>query len=105
MSRLIQAMNEVCRQARSQFLIVSCPMDEEKRNRLKSICSAEEIPYLPLDAALSESREPITFPHDPHWNATGHRLAADAIDSFLRQQRIFSAASLPSSSPGSESGI
>jgi hypothetical protein len=99
MSQLIQAINGACRQAQSRLLVVSCPLDEEKRCRLLTVCAAEEIPYLPLDAALAQSRQAITFPHDPHWNATGHRIAADAIDAFLRQQGIFPPESSAAPSP------
>jgi hypothetical protein len=96
MAQLIRAINGVCRQAQSRFLVVSCPLDEKKQFRIQTVCAAEGIPYLPLDDALAQSRQAITFPHDDHWNATGHRLAADALDAFLRRQEIF-----PPSSPAS----
>jgi hypothetical protein len=29
------------------------------------------------------TEDPVSFPHDDHWNAHGHQIAADAIDAFL----------------------
>jgi hypothetical protein len=53
-----------------------------------------EIPYLAVDPQFESTASPVTFPHDAHWNAKGHKLAADAIETFLREVRIFNAPSL-----------
>jgi hypothetical protein len=33
-------------------------------------------------------REAVKFPNDPHWNARGQRVAADAVEEFLVEQSI-----------------
>ncbi len=96
MSCLISSLQGLCAQSGAQLIVVSCPMHEELRDCLQQACLAETVSYHALDAALSESPEPTVFPHDPHWNRTGHRVVADALDAFFRQQKIFPV--LPASS-------
>jgi hypothetical protein len=95
--RLIQALSELCQEKRSKLVIASYALDPEQIECVKSVCASQTIPFLPLDPALVSARQRFTFPNNPHWNATGHRIAADAIDAFLRQQGIFSS-SLPAPS-------
>jgi hypothetical protein len=87
--RLLQALNELCRDKQSTLVIASFGLDPEQTDCVKAVCASQTIPLLLLDPALTAGRESITFPNNPHWNATGHRLAADALDAFLRQQGIF----------------
>lgn len=82
-NQLIKAMNELCKKNASVFILVSVPMDAKKRALLQKIAEEHEIPYLPLDAQFESTITRVTFPHDAHWNAEGHKLAANAIDTFL----------------------
>ncbi len=88
-SRLVLAMNLLCKEAQSRLIIVSCPMNTDRQTHLKEICDREGIPYLSLDQDFAKCRETTTFLHDPHWNATGHRVAAEAIGQFLESNRLF----------------
>jgi hypothetical protein len=89
MALLIRDMNAFCTGRNMRLVLVSVPMDTGKRAVLQKACSSESIPYLPLDSAFAAAKEQMMFQHDLHWNAAGQRLAADAIDAFLRQQGIF----------------
>jgi hypothetical protein len=80
---LLKAINELCRQNRSLFILISIPMSEERRAVLQRIAEEERFPYLPLDAYFRNRLVSTTFPHDLHWNPTGHEIAANAVDAFL----------------------
>jgi hypothetical protein len=86
---LVKAMNDLCRQSNADFMIASVPMDEGRRAFLQDLCLNENIPYLSLDESFSEAEDRVTFPHDGHWNPTGHYLAAETIERFLRDQGVF----------------
>ena len=86
---LITAMNELSRKAGSQFVLVSIPMNVEKRTWLQKIAEKGSIPYLQLDEYFESKGASVKFPHDGHWNADGHAIAANAIDEFLRELRLF----------------
>lgn len=86
--RLLLRMDEQARQIQARFVIVSVPMGEEKRQILKSFTEKHDISYLALDETFSKVTETVTFANDEHWNPTGHRVAADAIESFLKQQGL-----------------
>ncbi|MDB4728370.1 hypothetical protein OAF63_06230 [Saprospiraceae bacterium] len=57
------------------------------QDRLQDFCQKNQIPFLPLHAGFDnfkkENEEPLYFYHDGHWNATGHRLAAENVLFFL----------------------
>lgn len=91
MTYLIKSMKDLCASRNMQLVLVSCPMDAQRRTVLRNACESAGIPFLPLDSAFANPLDRTDFPHDVHWNALGHRIAADAIDAFLRQQGIFSA--------------
>jgi lysophospholipase L1-like esterase len=80
--RLISRMNGTSKANGSRFVLVSVPMGEG-RSVLQDVANREGIPYLPLDTAFGMTEDPVSFPHDDHWNAHGHQIAADAIDAFL----------------------
>jgi hypothetical protein len=90
---LIKNINALCKNNGSAFVLVSVPMDTEKRAVLQKITEDHEIPYLALDALFESTATPVTFPHDAHWNAKGHKLAAGAIETFLRDLPVFNAPS------------
>jgi hypothetical protein len=64
---------------------------ELPNRRLADFLSAEKIPYLDLlpvfrTAAANPATLPLHFRHDGHWTVAGHRLAAEAIHDFLRNE-------------------
>jgi hypothetical protein len=91
--QLIKNINALCKNNGSALVLVSVPMDTEKRAVLQKITEDHQIPYLALDALFESNASPVTFAHDPHWNANGHKLAAGAIETFLRELRVFNAPS------------
>jgi hypothetical protein len=44
---------------------------------------------LPLDSFFESKEKETTFPHDGHWNESGHENAAAAIDEFLKELKVF----------------
>lgn len=80
----------------SRLVVVSCPAAGEGKpaeaaesiQHLSGALSAAGIPYLPLDQAFEGKGITTRFEHDRHWNADGHRLAAETIDSFLKDTGI-----------------
>ncbi len=61
--------------------------------RLTAILDRAGIPYVDLlpifrQAAQEENAPPLHFAHDGHWTPAGHRLAAEAITSFVQQLRL-----------------
>jgi len=59
--------------------------------RLTRFLTSEGIPHLDLlpvfrQAAGQPDTPPLHFQHDQHWTEAGHRLAAEAIAEFLRQE-------------------
>jgi hypothetical protein len=86
---LITGMNELSKKNGSLFVLVSVPMGEEQRTFMQNITDKEKIPYLPLDAHFESTVASVTFPHNSHWNAKGHEIAASAIDTFLWKSDVF----------------
>ena len=86
---LITSMNDLCKKSGSLFVLVSIPLDARRRTFLQKLADAEKIAYLPLDAPFESTLSRTEFPHDAHWNAKGHELAANAIDAFLWESRVF----------------
>jgi hypothetical protein len=64
--------------------------DVEKPNkRLRAFCRKNDISFLDLLStfrAAVESGQTLYLPTDHHWNADGHRLAAETILADLRQR-------------------
>jgi hypothetical protein len=48
------------------------------------IAALDLLPGFAERAAVSS--EPLFWPNDGHWNAAGHRLAAELLSGFLRDQ-------------------
>jgi lysophospholipase L1-like esterase len=66
---------------------------EAPNRRLATILDGADIPYLDLmpifqDAATHPETPHLYFRHDFHWSAAGHALAAQAVESFLREQGV-----------------
>lgn len=89
MTYLIRSMNDLCKSRNMRLVLVSCPMDTQRRTVLQNACESAGILFLPLDSAFANPPDRTDFPHDVHWNTLGHRIAADAIEAFLLQQGIF----------------
>ena len=81
--QLIVSMNDLCKREGSVLILVSIPMEIEKREVLQSVAEAQGIPILFLDETFEAATTPTTFAHDGHWNAEGHKIAASAIEDFF----------------------
>jgi hypothetical protein len=84
MGRLLSGMQDTCQQGGSRLVVVSIPMIEEQRTSLQEALASAGVLYLPLDGDFKSSGSNTSFAHDFHWNAKGHKIAADAIDAFLQ---------------------
>lgn len=63
--------------------------------RLAAILDEAGVPYLDLlpvfqDAASQPTTPPLYFRYDFHWSQAGHALAAEGIESFLRERGLLS---------------
>jgi hypothetical protein len=61
--------------------------------RLATILDGAGIPYLDTlpvfqEAASEAEAPPLYFRYDFHWSPTGHRLAAEAVESYLRESGL-----------------
>jgi hypothetical protein len=81
--QLIISMNDLCKREGSVLILVSIPMEIEKREALQGVAEAQGIPILFLDETFEAATTPTTFAHDAHWNAEGHKIAAGAIEEFF----------------------
>lgn len=81
--RLLRATRDVAAVIGARFVLVSVPMPAHKRRPLRELADRDALSYLALDASFSGRGEPLTFPHDDHWNSSGHRVTAAAIGEFL----------------------
>lgn len=89
---LLTSMNELCKKSGSVFMLVSVPTNNlRNRTFLQKFAKEEKIAYLPLDTQFESTVTSTTFPHDSHWNAKGHEIAANAIDAFLLKSGVFDA--------------
>ncbi len=86
---LLSALKERSAGHGARFILVSVPMGARNREFLREFAAREEIPHLPLDACFSTAAGQPIFPHDQHWNVEGHRIAAQAIDGFLHDVKVF----------------
>ena len=94
---LIESMARETQAAGSRFAVVSASSPEQlwprhRQRRLAALLAARSIPYLPLAPTLQRQADqaslllhgfPGQAPGEGHWNATGHRLAAEAIVPWL----------------------
>ena len=73
------------------FATESLRMDDQPEDRrfkrLKALAEARDIPIIDFyDFLLKQGKAPADarLAHDPHWNATGHQLAAQALLDYLK---------------------
>ena len=86
---LLQSINRLCIGNNAKFILVSVPMEREKQAWLEDLAQREKIPYLALDPYFELKEGQLTFSHDKHWNSIGHKIAANAISTFLRESEVF----------------
>jgi hypothetical protein len=87
--RLICEVNNFTAAHGAKLVLVSVPLDDDERNVLREVATRENIPYLPLDDALRNAAENVTFHNDYHWNADGQRVVAGSVERFLIETGIF----------------
>ncbi len=86
---LLRRMASDCREVGIRLLVVSTPGPRDFADGLARTLAGLGVPYHSLDEAFKgRSREKTKFPHDPHWNARGQRVAADAVEEFLVEQSV-----------------
>ncbi|MBI4358480.1 MAG: SGNH/GDSL hydrolase family protein [Candidatus Omnitrophica bacterium] len=93
-SRILNAMHQVSESIGARFLVYEfSPGVGEKPERpteVEIICRELGIPYLNLSDRFFErstGKRIFCHLHDGHWNAKGHRLAAELIDAYLKKER------------------
>ncbi len=88
--KILSAIQQLAQHHQAQFILVSIPMSADQRAVLQQSARQEQFPYLTLETAWQNTPlENLTFPHDKHWNANGHEMAAHAIDEFLHTLKIW----------------
>ena len=89
--RLLDEMQDRCREMQARLVLVSTPMLPVAHEVLEDWSRRTGVPYLALDASLAaaDSVLPLEFPHDQHWSPAGHAVAAAAIEEFLRSIPVF----------------
>jgi hypothetical protein len=74
----------------ARLVVVSTPSPPWLREALARTFEPLDVPYLALDEALrGRSRSEYKFANDPHWNALGQRIAAEAVEEFLIELGVF----------------
>ncbi len=87
--RLLLKIDEQARQIQARVVLVSAPMSREERRILNAFAEMHDITYLALDEVFLNVTVPVTFADDAHWNNVGHKVTANAVENFLKQQGIF----------------
>jgi hypothetical protein len=83
-SALLAELARLSRENGARFLVASTPAPEAVRRGLARALEHLSVPYRALDPHFrGRPREEWKFAHDPHWNAAGQRIAADAVEGFL----------------------
>jgi hypothetical protein len=81
---LLGELARLARENGAAFAVVSAPAPEPVRAALSRALEELSVPYRALDSSFrGRPREEWKFAHDPHWNAAGQRIAADAVEEFL----------------------
>ncbi len=93
--RLLTAMQGLAQEHHAGFSVVWVPHRSELEQQPSAIplirairalvedtCHRHDIPLIDLAGPFSEKTHagtPLIFPHDEHWNPTGHRVAAEVL--------------------------
>jgi len=82
-----ERMRDVCEAAGAEFMVVSIPVNRRKPIPMFAREFADmQIDYLDLQPLLPEDADALYYPADSHFNADGHRFAANAIEAFIRER-------------------
>ncbi len=73
----------------SRVVVVQTPLSKVKHQVIAEQCRGHSIDCLHLNKTFKKKEKDWHFPSDRHWNAKGHRLAADAIDHFLAEKHYW----------------
>jgi hypothetical protein len=88
--KLFVALDELIEASGARLVVVSVPGRPDPREPLSEVLGPLGVPYLPLDRAFAgRTRQTYKFEHDPHWNAEGQRIAAEATEAFLLDLGVF----------------
>lgn len=84
---ILEALDSAARRDGARLVVVSLPGLEGifEHGDFRAL----GITHLSLSGVFQDSDEPVTFEHDPHWTAAGHRIVAEAVESFLLDQGLF----------------
>jgi len=87
---LLAALREQAAQGGARLVVVSAPGPAWIRDALARTLGPLDVPYRPLDEAFrGRPAGEYKFANDPHWNAAGQRIAAEAVEAFLVELGLF----------------
>lgn len=93
MRRLVEAMSEFSKSINAKFLVYEFTngvgIKPERPTDVEKICQGFEIKYLNLSDQfyeISKGKKVLCHHFDGHWNAKGHKLAAENIYKFMKQE-------------------
>ncbi len=90
--RLLGALKAEVEADGARLVVGSVRMVPHLRRFLAETLEELDVPHQPLgDTFRGFPREQHHFQSDPHWNAAGHRLAADTFEAFLCEVGVFGA--------------
>jgi len=96
---LIRAVSDLCKHDSCLLVVTGLPMPPDKTSLLQQIAVEEGFPFFSLDASFAHATDSLLFEHDEHWNALGHRRAAQDVDDFLRSLGFWGKSLLVSNGP------
>ena len=100
---IFDEIRALCKTKDAELVIVSIAthnqalnFDSTKPSPLAKFCRSRGIPFLDLadpfhDYLQEHASESLQLPADRHWNALAHRLAAEAINSYLKSENLIPA--------------
>jgi hypothetical protein len=86
----LAAMKRDAESAGARLLVILLdsrgPDYEADRDALEAELARRGVPFVALDSLLAGADwRTLRFPHDQHWNATGHRAVGEALRAVVRQ--------------------
>jgi hypothetical protein len=72
-----------------KLVIAETPLSEVKHAVIQQQCETHKVPCLHLNKVFRRNTRDWHFEHDRHWNALGHKMAADALDAFLQENGMW----------------
>lgn len=86
---LLQKLKSTVEGNQSRFVVFALPIRPGLKRNLEELTKHGDWNYLNLDPFFAGTEEQTEIPDDEHWNAAGHRLAADLMENYLREKAIF----------------